>query len=86
MSDKLFTYVFNFINTQTALIMAKYEESEDLLNNLHSEMLIDVGDKPQQGFINYLIKLISFCEAKEDYEKCAMLLKLKNKIKNYKND
>ncbi|WP_428329028.1 hypothetical protein [Mucilaginibacter sp.] len=81
MTDKVFAYTFRLMNQQSALILTKYENDETVLNNLYEEMLLDVEANEGLGFVNYLTKLISFLEAKEDYEKCSMLLKLKNKIK-----
>ncbi len=88
MTDKVYTYIFKLLSQETALLFTKYDNDSDqnLVNDLYSDMLLDVEENESAGFINYLIKLISFLEQKEDYEWCSKLLKLKTRIKNYQNE
>lgn len=88
LNDKVYTYVFRIINQETAMLITKYPDSidETVVNNLYSDLLIEAGDNNSQAFINYLTKLISFSEQKEDYKRCSKLLKLKNKLKEYENE
>lgn len=82
MTDKVYTYLFRLLNQETAILITKYEGDETTLSNLYEAMLLDAGDN-DNAFINYITQLLSFLEKKEDYERCAKLLKLKNKIKEY---
>ena len=86
MTDKVYLYIFRLLNQETALLITKYFQDDAVLNDLYADMLLDVEANEGIGFINYLTKLIRFCEVKEDYEKCILLLKLKNRIKEYHND
>lgn len=87
MTDKVYTFLFNKLNVETALIITKYSNDENAINNVYAGFLEQIGEAGDyQIFINYLTQLISFLEQKEDYEKCFQLLKLKNKIKDYQND
>lgn len=87
MTDKVYTYLFNKMNQETALIITKYDSAEIAINNIYAGYLEQIGETGDcKIFINYITQLISFLEQKEDYEKCLQLLKLKNKIKDYEND
>jgi hypothetical protein len=87
MTDKIYTYLFNKMNQETALIITKYDGDETAINNIYAGYLEQIGEAGDcKIFINYITQLIAFLEQKEDYEKCFQLLKLKNKIKDYEND
>lgn len=69
------------MNSHTSLLIAKYPDDEDLINDWYSDLIADL-DEDHKAFSTYLTKLISLLEAKhEDYEKCGVLLKIKKKIK-----
>jgi hypothetical protein len=81
MTDKLYTLIFNTINTQTGLILTKYPDDEDLINDWYADLLIDLDEEALKAFNIYLNKMLAFLEVKEDYERCGVLLKIKKKLK-----
>ena len=49
MTDKVYTYVFNLLNQQTALLITKYSEDEKLINDLYSDMLLGLTKMIKKG-------------------------------------
>lgn len=80
MTNKLSLFVFNRINLQTTLIISRYPDVEDLVNEWYADLLMNSDDEIK-AYRNYLTNLIALLEVFEDYEKCATLLKIRNKIK-----
>jgi hypothetical protein len=81
MSDKTLRYIFKLLSQETGLLITKFPEDDTIINDLYEAMIFD--DDDNDGLTacrNYITMLIKYCEQKEYYEKCAMLLKLKNKI------
>ncbi|MGY4540068.1 hypothetical protein ACVW0P_004510 [Mucilaginibacter sp. UYNi724] len=80
MTDKLSLFIFNQINLQTSLIIGRYPDIEGLLNDWYGELIIESDDE-QKAYKNYLTNVIALLEVRyEDYERCAILLKIRNKI------
>lgn len=80
MNDKLFTFLFNTVNSQVALILTQYPNEEDLINDWYESFIKDVNEDPG-AYKTLLDDLIGLLEAKyEDYERCGVLLKIKRKI------
>ncbi|MES2265577.1 MAG: hypothetical protein V4520_02375 [Bacteroidota bacterium] len=81
MTKKLSLFVFNRINLQSTLIISRYPDVEDLVNEWYADLLLNSDDEVK-AYRNYLTNLIALLEVRfEDYEKCATLLKIRNKIK-----
>jgi hypothetical protein len=79
MTDKVYKYLFRIVGQETGMLITRYPDDEDLLNGLYEDFLLSIeGDS--KALINYFTILIGYAESKEYYEKCATLLKLKDKI------
>ncbi len=79
MTDKIYKYIFRLINQETGLLITMYPDDESVINDLYEHMIYsDVDDCT--ALKNYIALLIKFCESKEYYEKCSLLLKLNHKI------
>ena len=80
MTDRLYFITFNRVNFETAFIIGRYPDEEKMINEWYSDLLLELDDDAK-AFNIYLTKMIGFCEAKEDYETCSALLKIKKRIK-----
>jgi hypothetical protein len=79
MTDKTFQYLFRLVGQETGMLIGRYPNDEDILNDLYEDFLVSLEDDPK-ALRNYITMLIGYAESKEYYEKCATLLKLKGKI------
>ncbi|MGF7075318.1 hypothetical protein ABIC84_003266 [Mucilaginibacter sp. 3215] len=71
--------IFRIINQETGMLITKYPDDENIINNLYQSLIDDEGDEAL-AYKRYINLLIKYCEQKEFYEKCILLLKLKNKL------
>ena len=85
MNKVLSAYALRLLGQQTALIMTMYESDYYLISDMYDEMIIDVTENKDIGYMNYITKLIGYLVKKEEYERCSQLLKIKNKISELNN-
>lgn len=79
MTSRQFNKLVSELSIFTMILIERYPDNEDSIND--ALMDIDLFTNEVQYLIDYIDILISICEEKENFELCAELLKVKNKIK-----
>lgn len=79
MTSRQFSKIVSDLQIFTMVLIERYPDYEDTIND--ALMDIDLFTNEVQYLIDYIDILISICEEKENFELCAELLKVKNKIK-----